>query len=382
MRTRYPAEFKKEIVNLYENGTTAKQLSTKYNLSKSILYDWIKLYKKRTDKNSNVSTYQEVLLAQKKLAAVQRELEILKKTKCFPNSPRKEKLKAIESLYGQYPVKEMCRTIDLPHGTFYNYHFRRVLETRNEKKKADYRKIIKGIFDESGQRFGSIKIYNKMRIEGFNIDVKTVSALFKEIGLKSKQCKKRYFVPKPGRAFNFIGNKLNRQFNPTEPNKFWVSDTTHIWIGNSHFWLCVIIELFSRKIIAYRLSSQDNAKLIINTFKDAFENRGHPSDLTFHSDKGSGYISNEFRSLLCSLKVTQSCSKTGNPYDNAVVEAFFSNMKREELNFHNFEYFDDLKECIVKYMEYYNGYRPHNSLKNKTPNQIEQEFFDRELLSD
>ena len=110
--------------------------------------------------------------------------------------------------------------------------------------------------------------------------------------------------------------------------------------------------MFSRKVIAYRLSSQNNTSLVINTFKDAYESRKQLTDLTFHSDQGTNYRCQEFRDLLYSLKIKQSFSGKGNPYDNAVVEAFFSNLKREETNSHDFKYFEELQECISSYMLY------------------------------
>lgn len=338
------------------------------------------LYKKRIDNNGNTSTHQDALLLQKNLATVKRELDIFKMTRCFPEPPRKQKLEAMEKIYTQYPekysIREICRIINLPHGTFYNYHFRRVKETQYEKNKKNFRDVIKRIFEESERRLGATKTYNKMKTEGYKVDRKTVCALFKEMNLKSKHCKKRSFVQKKERTYKYLKNILDRNFYPSAPNKFWVGDTTSIWISKNRFYLCVIIDLFARKVVAYRLASQDNAKLSVNTFKDAFENRNCPSNIVFHSDKGNSFVADEFQSLLRSLKVMQSCSRSGNPYDNAVIEAFFSNMKREELNSNNFEYLDEVKECIDKYMKYYNDYRPHDSLKNKTPSQAENEFYE------
>lgn len=79
-------------------------------------------------------------------------------------------------------------------------------------------------------------------------------------------------------------NKLKRQFNQTSPNKYWVGDITEVRVKRNKFYLCVILDLFSRKVVAYRLSSQNNTQLTINTFKDAYEGRNRPCELSFHSD--------------------------------------------------------------------------------------------------
>nr|WP_325213769.1 DDE-type integrase/transposase/recombinase [uncultured Oscillibacter sp.] len=126
-----------------------------------------------------------------------------------------------------------------------------------------------------------------------------------------------------------------------------------------HF--CVIIDLFSRKVIGYRVSQKCCTQLVSATFRKAFQDRGNPSDLTFHSDRGSKYISGSFCALLRKCKVKQSFSKSGCPHDNAVVEAFFLTFKREEAYRH--EYFSEaaFRKSVDAYVDFYNHVRPHQS---------------------
>ena len=95
----------------------------------------------------------------------------------------------------------------------------------------------------------------------------------------------------------------------------------------------------------------NNSSLTINTFKDAYETRNHPIRLSFHNDQGVQYTCHKFRDLLRSLKVTHSFSNKGAPYDNAVIEAFFSNYKKEDYNYKKFQYFDELKESVDKFVQ-------------------------------
>lgn len=323
----YTKEFKIQVVTEYQKLKVIDYVLKKYKIAHSTLFDWASRYRELTDKTEY--TLDDYL-----------NLNII---------------------------------ISLDRSTFYNYYSRRV-KKQFEIKKTENKKAIIRIFEESGQRFGSTKIYQKMRAEGFKLDNRTVSCIYKELGLINKQCKKKSFIPQKDNRYGYLKNKLNQKFSQSEPNKFWVSDTTSIWVANNRFHLCTIIDLFSRKVIAYRLSSQYNSSLTINTLKDAFEQRNRPTGVTFHSDKGSSYVATEFRALLHSLKFEQSCSKKGTPYDNAVAESFFSNLKRDEINSHNFEFFEEMKECVDEYMKFYNGYRPHSFLK-KTPNQVEEEFY-------
>lgn len=374
MKKNYSDEFKTLIVSEFFNGESTLKLSEKYHIARSTIYEWTKSLKKIPQNTKSKITYRDHKKLQRQLEKKTRELVIIVRTHCFKDSPRKQKLEAVEQLYGEYPTKEMCRVINLDHGTFLNHHIRRVKVKQNEIRDEKLKVEIQSVFEKSEQRFGSMKIYHKLQANGIQVSQAKIASLMNKMGLKSKQCKKRNFVQKEELRYNFLKNKLNRQFQQLAPNKFWVSDTSCIKIGRNNFWLCVIIDLFSRKVIAHRISSQNNVNLTINTFKDSYENRGRPEGLSFHSDRGNNYIAVEFRELLSALKVGQSCSKTGNPYDNAVMESFFSNIKREELNSHNFAYLEELIQTVDKYMLFYNDYRPHDALKGKTPNQIEKEF--------
>lgn len=170
-----------------------------------------------------------------------------------------------------------------------------------------------------------------------------------------------------------------QQFNQATPNCFWVGDTTCLIINRNRFYVCVVMDLFSRKIIAHNVSCTNDVSLTVNTFKAAFEIRNHPDNLTFHSDQGSNYTANRYAQLLRILRVQQSFSKRGTPYDNAAIESFFSNMKRNDLHSRQFQYFDEIVPAVNNYIYHYNEYRPHESLSFKTPNQVENEYFKADL---
>ena len=127
-------------------------------------------------------------------------------------------------------------------------------------------------------------------------------------------------------------NFLNRKFKQSAPNQSWVSDITYLKVGQKWYYLCVIIDLFSRKVVAWKISDKPNSNLVISTFEKAYADRNFPIGLMFHSDRGSQYTSTAFRKLLNRLNVVQSFSNKGCPYDNAVVESFFKFLKLEEIN--------------------------------------------------
>lgn len=372
---RYTEENKFEIINLYKKGAKVNEINGDYGISRATIYNWLKESKainiKAKDKGITLANYENL---QKQLKRKTLEFKIFQDLHCFKDATIKEKEIAISKFVDVYPIKTMCRLLDIPKGTFYNYHLRRKMLTQNQIRDEQLKQEIYKIFKESDERFGAKKILSKLRINGFNTTLHKVQSLMKQLNIRSRQSlRKSELIVKNNSQF--YANKLQRLFNQAEPNKYWVSDVTEVRVGVNRFYLCVILDLFSRKVIAYRLSSQNNTKLTINTFKDAFESRNRPSELSFHSDQGCNYTSYEFRDLLRSLKVNQSFSHSGNPYDNACMESFFASFKREEYNSKQYEFFDELEESVNSYMKYYNNYRPHQTLKNKTPNQFEAEFL-------
>ena len=370
----YTEDEKKEIVKLYEDGEKVNNLTNFYNISRSAFYNWFKLFKIRTDSADTSYSYDNYIKMIRKLKIKTLELKIYQDLHCFKDATTKEKEIAISKFVGVYPIKTMCRILDIPKGTFYNYHLRRKKVTEYQIRDEKLKQEVYRIFKESGERFGAKKIEAKLRSNGINTTVQKVQNLMKLLNIKSTQKIKKIETAINDNNQYYI-NKLKRLFKQDAPNKYWVSDVTEVRVSNNKFYLCVILDLFSRKVIGFRLSSQNNSQLTINTFKDAFENRNRPSDLSFHSDQGSNYTSYKFRDLLRSLRVNQSFSHSGNPYDNACMESFFSSFKREEYNAKHYEYFDELETSVDSYIKYYNDYRPHQTLNNKTPNEFEETYF-------
>lgn len=369
---KYTKDLKNVILGECNKGLNKCEICKRFNIPKSTIYHWLKNTK--NIENTNI-TYLDYYNLNNKYKNKCIELEILEKLRCFKDSTTKEKEIAISKFVGVYPIKTMCRVLDLPKGTFYNFHLRRKQVTYNQIRDEQLKKEIYRVFKVSDERFGAKKIWIKLTVEGINTTLNKVQKLMKLLNLHSRQNLRKIESIKQKDNSQYYINKLKRVFNQTEPNKYWVSDVTELQVKRNKFYLCVILDLFSRKVVAYRLSIKNNTQLTVNTFKDAFENRNRPKDLTFHSDQGSNYTAYEFRDLLHSLKVNQSFSKRGNPYDNACMESFFSNLKREEYNGKQYEYFDELEESVDSYMRYYNDYRPHQTLKNKTPNQFENDYY-------
>lgn len=180
-----------------------------------------------------------------------------------------------------------------------------------------------------------------------------------------------------GNCFNY----LKQQFNPSFPNSVWASDFTYIKVNGSFHYLCVVMDLFSRKIIGWSISNRHNGHnvdLTMKAFEKAYFDRGEPEYVLFHSDRGSEYTAYTFRQALEKRNVVQSFSQKGYPYDNVCCESFFRHMKRECINRKSFRNQDDLRLCCFEYINRYNSKRPHSSLGDYTPDEIEQFYMERQ----
>lgn len=370
--------YTKEIQELaladYKIGRSAREICEEYKISRSCLYKWVNANEvRRGKKTENEFTYKQLEILQRQVYKLTGKNEILKFAYEHLNPSLKQKLEIADLLNGKYKTKEICRVIQVEHSTFYNHYRRGVKVTQNQIRNERLKEKILEIYNKSCGRFGSNKIFEKLKAQGIPCSLGKISSLFKELGLVSKRRKRPVKKAVKPKRF-YYKNKLKQNFVQSRPNLFWVGDVTEVKINSAKFYLCVVMDLFSRKVIAYRLSSQNNNKLTVNTFKDAFEARNRPNGLTFHSDQGSNYTSNEYVDLLKALKVEQSLSKSGTPYDNSVMEAFYSNLKQDELNSCEFEEFDELVIVVDRYIEFYNSYRPHEFLDYKTPDEVEIEY--------
>lgn len=171
-------------------------------------------------------------------------------------------------------------------------------------------------------------------------------------------------------------NVLNQKFNPTKPNKVWVCDFTYIRAAGRFFYLCVILDLFSRKVIAYKISPKMDTALAINTLNAAVAARRKSDGIIFHTDRGCQFTSHDFRKHIDKLNMIQSFSAKGHPYDNAVMECFFKYLKKEETDRKSYRSFEELKLSLFEYIiGFYNSFRPHSHNDGLSPDQAELLFL-------
>ena len=369
---KYSNEEKLSIVARYQQGERITALSNELAISRSTLYRWLKSFPSDSIGKPLKFSYQEYASLQRKVEKLQNIITILKSADCLVSAPLKKRLHALEPFYGKYEVHTICEALDVDRGTFYNH----ILRSKRgnawfDKRRQEYCQIIRDVFDEYRQVLGAEKIRTILIQRGHQVSAEYISQLMREMGLSSVRstAKKEYLKL---RETERKKNILQQQFTADQPNQRWVSDVTCFKLGDHYFYVCVIIDLFSRKVIAYKISKKNSTQLITATFKMAHETRQPPSGLIFHSDRGAQYTSHRFQQLLHKHNVEQSFSQPGKPHDNAVAESFFASLKKEELYRRDHPSDRAFQASVASYIEFYNTKRPHRTLKNLTPCQMEE----------
>jgi putative transposase len=246
-------------------------------------------------------------------------------------------------------------------------------ESKRSIENQRIRRAILELYSKYKQRFGAEKINRRLKAEyGIHISNGRVYRLMKGMELPKASTVR----PKPAAQSMLDGsdcvNHINGRFNPKTPDKVWVSDITYIRVNGRFAYVCVVIDLYARKLIAYKVSTKIDTKLTIDTFNAAYASRREPKGVLFHTDRGSQYLSIAFRRRMDQVKFIQSFSAKGHPYDNAVAESFIKSLKQEEINRRLFLSVEELELALFEYAHFYNNSRPHSANDGLTPNEKER----------
>ena len=242
--------------------------------------------------------------------------------------------------------------------------------TDAEKRREYIKTKIQDIYDESKQNYGAPKITRKLRQNGEIISERTVGKYMKEMGIRAQWVKPWTITTIDSDFSNELQNILNEQFTPDRPNAVWCSDITYIWTTDGFVYLTSIMDLFSRKIIAWTLSQTLEVSCVIDTISKAKARRSTELPLIIHSDRGSQYVSQAYREA--TAKMQRSYSRKAFPWDNACIESFHALIKREWLNRFKIHDYRQAYRLVFEYIEaFYNTKRIHSHCDFLSPNDFE-----------
>jgi putative transposase len=234
---------------------------------------------------------------------------------------------------------------------------------------------VRAAYEKSNGSAGARTIAGIVSARGIPLSRYRASKLMKALKLVSCQLPSHSYR-KVNQEHVAIPNTLERQFSVAKPNQVWCGDVTYIWTGKRWAYLAVVLDLFARKPIGWALSLSPDSQLTGAALTMAYELRGRPQGVMFHSDQGSHYTSRKYRQLLWRYQITQSMSRRGNCWDNSPMERFFRSLKTEWVPTIGYGSFQEAKNSIINYIAgYYSQTRPHQHNSGLSPNESERKFW-------
>lgn len=272
-----------------------------------------------------------------------------------------------------HPIRLLCKMMDVSPAGYYGW----LKEPLSSRGKEDQRQtgLIKQFWLESGCVYGYRKVHRDMREMGEPCGKHRVLRLMKAAEIKAeigyKKHKGRY-----GKPAIAAPNLLAQNFDASEPDQVWVTDITYIRTHEGFLYLAVIIDLFSRKVIGWSMQPTLAADIIMNAILMAVWRRKPKHEVIIHSDQGSQFQSDEWKSFLKNNHLVPSMSRRGNCYDNAAAETFFQLLKRERIRRKIYATRDAARNDVFNYIElFYNPVRRHGYNNNLSPTEYEQAYF-------
>lgn len=285
-------------------------------------------------------------------------------------------MNAVKLLSHEHAISTLCRVLRVNRSSYYKFLKRQ--PSRRERENQHIRTCIVELYARTDKRLGCGKLALCLKRD-YRISVSSgrVYRLMQTMNLpKMSTIKPRKASKAKSDENGACHNILDQQFDQTAPNIAWVCDFTYIRVGARFLYLCAIMDLYARKIIAYKLSTRIDTQLALDTLDAARAARGDPSGVLFHTDRGSQFTSARFRKRLEELGIVQSFSAKGHPYDNAVMECFFKYLKKEETDRRNYSSRDELNRSLFAYIYgFYNSVRPHSANGGLTPDRMEDLYF-------
>ena len=269
-----------------------------------------------------------------------------------------------------FSIRAMCRVLEVSASGYYAWRRRMISVRTRENEKLQQR--IRAIHDRSRQTYGAPRIHAELREEGTRVGRKRVARLMQESGLAGVSRRKRTVTTRRDRSDRPAPDLVDRHFLADKPNALWVADITYIptWVG--FFYLAVVLDVWSRKIVGWSMASHLRTSLVTAALDMAILQRA-PEEVIHHSDQGCQYTSIEFGKRCRQAGVRTSMGSVGDCYDNAMCESFFATLECELIDRSTFRNHHEARHAIFDFIEgFYNTHRRHSALGYHSPVQFEK----------
>ncbi len=280
------------------------------------------------------------------------------------------RLSFIRSQRDEYPITALCRVMQVTRSGYHAW------ATREECSRVRTDRVlavhVSAAFARSRRTYGSPRIHAELRDEGVCIGRGRTARIMRESSLFARKKKAFRLSPRACSRDRIAPNRFDRKFRARGPNRKWVTDVKYIATNAGWLYLAPVIDLFSRRVVGCAMSTEQDGKLSLAALTSAVEARGVAAGVVLHSDRGGIYGGDEYVTHLKRLGIRRSMSRTRNPWDNAVIESFFSTLRFELLDRMRFENQEDAQRAITEWIDcFYNSRRRHSTIGNISPMKYE-----------
>ena len=266
-----------------------------------------------------------------------------------------------------WPVAWLCNALGVSRSGFHAW-LNRTPSARSRSDEALSQRV-KASFVGSDRTYGARRVWHDVLAEGFACGLHRIERLMQLHALRARPRRRRLPKDEGDRQIATVpSNILDRQFEAERPNQKWIADFTYIWTAEGWLYVSAVIDLFSRRVVGWSMSATMTAQLVADALLMAVWRRGKPRELLHHSDQGSQYSSEQFQRLMADSGIVCSMSRSGNVWDNAAMESFFSTLKIERTNRKQYATRDEARADVFDYIErFYNAKRRHSTLGYLSP---------------
>lgn len=271
---------------------------------------------------------------------------------------------------GIWPVAWLCEALDVSRSGFHAWLSRKPSQRSLEDEEIGAK--VRASFIGSARTYGARRVWRDVLAEGIDCGLHRIERPMRAQALRARP--RRRGLPKDdGQRSTIAPNTLDREFSADRPNQRWIADFTYVWTAEGWLYVAAVIDLFSRRVVGWSMQAEMTAQLVTDALVMAIWRRGKPDALLHHSDQGSQYASEQFQKLMADNGVACSMSRSGNVWDNAAMESFFSSLKTERIRGKVYRTRNEARADVFDYIErFYNAVRRHSTIGYVSPMEFER----------
>jgi len=371
----YPPEFRRRVLDLIDAGRKVADIARDLGISDQTIYNWRRQHRIDRGLEPGLSSGEraELLAARRRIAQLETELKIaLRAAELLKDvKPPKVRYAAIRVMAAEkLPIQSACRILDVSESGFYAWLTRPPSE--RAIRHAWLTDLVTEIHGASRQTYGSIRVHAELTLgRGVDVGLHQVALVMRRAGLRGVMGRRKR--PRIEQPDAIAMDLVERSFGRADRDQLWVTDITEHSTREGRLYCCVVLDVFSRRVVGWSIDSSPTAGLVTNALGMAISSRSPNPGTLIHSDQGTQFTSWAFTHRAKASGLVPSMGSIGDCYDNAMIESFWSRMQVELLDRQRWLTRVELANAIFEYLEvFHNRQRRHSALEMCTPIEFEQ----------